>query len=89
MTRFTLFFEPGRIKQGLVPRMEAGPALEAGRRTRWWWIGSGRMAKGRSLAAGMRKVFRVVPVDAVQPNPARWRVTPPAKGTRGALVSGF
>jgi hypothetical protein len=31
MTRFTLFFEPGRIKQGLVSRQELGPSLTSGR----------------------------------------------------------
>src|SRR6266705_1729166 len=30
MTRFTLFFEPGRIKQGLVPREELGLSLTVG-----------------------------------------------------------
>ncbi len=29
--RFTLFFDPGRIKRGLKPREEFGPALEAGK----------------------------------------------------------
>jgi len=89
MTRFTLFFEPGRIKQGLVPRMEAGPALESGK-TYTLVVDSGWSdGEGRPLAAGMRKVFRAGPVDAVQPNPSRWRVTPPANGTKGALVVDF
>jgi sugar phosphate isomerase/epimerase len=30
-TRFTLLFDPGRIKKGLVPREELGPPLEAGK----------------------------------------------------------
>ena len=29
--RFTLFFDPGRIKRGLKPREEVGPALEEGK----------------------------------------------------------
>ena len=31
MTRFTLLFHPGRVKQGLKPREELGPILEAGK----------------------------------------------------------
>ncbi len=30
-TRFTLLFDPGRIKRGLKPREEVGPVLEAGK----------------------------------------------------------
>ena len=30
-TRFTLLFDPGRIKRGLRPREEVGPVLEAGK----------------------------------------------------------
>ena len=30
-TRFTLIFDPGRIKRGLKPREEVGPVLEAGK----------------------------------------------------------
>jgi hypothetical protein len=30
-TRFTLLFDPGRVKRGLKPREEVGPVLEAGR----------------------------------------------------------
>ena len=30
-TRFTLFFDPGRVKEGILPNKQMGPALEAGR----------------------------------------------------------
>ncbi len=30
MRRFTLLFDPGRVKRGLTPREELGPVLEAG-----------------------------------------------------------
>eukprot|EP00913_Durusdinium_trenchii_P028401 g26629.t1 len=57
-TRFTLFFDPGRIKRGLKPRELFGPALETGKSytlvidRRW------NDAKGRSLKATFRKKFK-------------------------------
>jgi hypothetical protein len=32
MTRLTLFIDPGRIKRGVAPLEEIGPALHAGKR---------------------------------------------------------
>ena len=54
-TRFTLFFDPGRIKRGLKPREELGPALEENKQyalaiSREW-----RDAKGNRLEEAFRK----------------------------------
>lgn len=87
--RFTLLFDPGRIKTGLKPREELGPVLRAGRTytlvvdRRW------RDAAGLPLAEGFRKTFRVGPPDATPPDPKAWTLTTPAAGTRAALVVRF
>lgn len=87
--RFTVLFDPGRIKRGLASLAEAGPALEEGRRytlviDRQWLDG-----RGAPLAEEFRKPFRVVGADRDPPNPAKWRVTPPRAGTADALIVAF
>ncbi|MBI3862988.1 MAG: Ig-like domain-containing protein [Planctomycetia bacterium] len=87
--RLTLLIDPGRIKQGLKPREDLGPVLEAGREytlviSRGW-----RDAKGRPLKAEFRKKFHTgPPVDAAI-DPARWKVSPPAPGSGDPLVVAF
>lgn len=88
-TRFTLFFEPGRIKQGLVPRHEMGLPLTRGKTytlevdARW------QDDRGRRLVETFRKTFRVVEPDARQPDPARWIIEPPAARSLDPLVVRF
>ena len=87
--RFTILFDPGRIKRGLASRAEAGPALEPGRTytlviSRDWLDG-----RGVPLVEEFRKTFRVAPADRTPPNPANWRVTAPSAGTTAALVIRF
>ena len=87
--RFTILFDPGRIKHGLASLAEAGPSLEEGRSYtlvihREWLDG-----RGAPLAEDYRKTFRVVGADRVPPDPAKWRVTPPRAGGRAPLVITF
>lgn len=79
-TRLTLLFDPGRIKRGLKPREDSGPALEAGKAyalvvDRHW-----PDAAGRPLKEGYRKGFKAGPPDGTQPDPKRWKVEPPRAG---------
>ena len=87
--RFTILFDPGRIKRGLASLEEAGPALEAGHTytlvvSRDWLDG-----RGAPLVEEFRKTFRVVPADRTPPDPAAWHVTPPRAGTTQPLVIRF
>ena len=84
-TRFTLVFDPGRIKRGLKPREEVGPVLEAGRSyslviDRNWLDASGNLLK-----TGFRKTFRVGPADDTSPDPKTWTVHPPRASSREPL----
>ncbi len=87
--RFTLLFDPGRIKRGLKPREEVGPILEAGRSYELIVDPGWTDAAGHPLAAGFRKPFRAGPPDDSSPNPKTWTVRPPAPGTRGPLEVRF
>jgi hypothetical protein len=87
--RLTLLFDPGRIKRGLVPRLEEGPILEQGKTytlvvdRRW------PDAEGRPLAADYRKSFRAGPPDETQPDPKRWTIEAPSPGSRDPLIVRF
>ncbi len=83
--RFTLLFNPGRVKRGLVPNLEMGPPLEAGGTytlviERGW-----PDASGQPLRAEFRKQFRVAAADRKAPDPKTWKMAAPPAGTRTAL----
>jgi hypothetical protein len=84
--RFTLLFDPGRIKRGLKPNMEEGAPLVAGRRYALLIDQAWRDAQGRPLAQGLRKEFLITPFDDGQPDPEDWRFAYPDAGTTDALV---
>jgi hypothetical protein len=87
--RFTLLFDPGRIKTGLRPREEAGPVLEAGKSYTLVIDRAWRDAEGDPLASDFRKSFRVGPADATQPDPKTWTLERPSAGTKDPLVASF
>ena len=87
--RFTLFFDPGRIKRGLKPRELFGPALVEGRSytlvvDRLW-----QDAQGQPMQETHRKKFKVVAPDDKQPLPSAWKFVTPAAATRQPLVVSF
>jgi len=80
-TRFTLFFDPGRIKRGLKPREEVGPALEEGKSYTLVidrdWVD----AQGNPLTESFRKSFRAGPPDDNPIDPKNWKLQTPAAGS--------
>ena len=84
--RFTLFFDPGRVKRGLQPRALFGPALEEGKSYRLVIDSEWPDAEGRPLLQDFSKPFRVGAPDMSQPQFANWKITPPAADTREPLV---
>lgn len=87
--RFTLFFDPGRIKRGLKPREEVGPAIEEGKSYTLVVDAGWRDAAGRPLAAEVRKRFDVVAPDETPPDAAKWKLAAPAAGGREPLAVEF
>jgi hypothetical protein len=83
--RFTLFFDPGRIKRGLKPREEVGPSLEEGKRytlvVEKTWLD----AEGTPMKESFRKSFSVEAPDDKSPDPKTWKLTAPKANTRSAL----
>ncbi len=88
-TRFTLFFDPGRIKRGLKPREEVGPSLEEGYSYTLVIAATWLDAHGNPLADTHRKEFQVTAPDAIQPDPRQWNIYSPAAGTREPLLVRF
>jgi hypothetical protein len=84
-----VLFDPGRIKRGLLPLEEVGPAIEDGKRytlviDREWLD-----ARGVPMQEGFRKSFRVGPSDRTPPDPSTWRLNGPKAGTSDPLVVNF
>jgi hypothetical protein len=89
MTRLTLFIDPGRIKRGVRPLEEVGPALENGKSFTLSIDSNWHDARGEPLKAGFEKRFRVGPPDRDPPDPAKWKVEAPASGKRRPLIVRF
>jgi hypothetical protein len=79
-TRLTLLFDPGRIKQGLVPRESAGPVLEAGHRYQM------KIAPDGWLSADFQRIFDVGPADETPIDPKTWTIHPPSPGASEPLI---
>jgi hypothetical protein len=86
MTRLTLFIDPGRIKRGVRPLEEVGPALEAGKRFTLVIDSTWLDGAGSPLRESFQKTFEVGPPDRDPPDPAQWKIQPPKAETRGALT---
>jgi hypothetical protein len=89
-TRYTVFFDPGRQKRGILPNEEMGRSLEPGRAytlvvSREWLDG-----EGQPLKEEFRRGFRVSPADE-RPldEPTAWRVQAPAASSRDPLTVTF
>lgn len=77
--RFTLLFDPGRVKRGLKPREEAGPVLEEGKKYTLVIDRAWEDENGTPLKASFRKSFAVGPPDDTPIDPAKWTITPPGE----------
>ena len=89
MTRLTLFIDPGRIKRGVQPLEEIGPALVEGKRFRLVIDEGWKDAAGRPLARSFEKSFTVGPPDREPPDPEAWKVAPRPPGSTSPLTITF
>jgi hypothetical protein len=88
-TRYTLFFDPGRVKQGILPNQQLGRPLRAGRRYVLEISPEWRDARNQPLKQGFRREFRVGPARIEALSMAAWRIAAPEAGTRDPLVVTF
>jgi hypothetical protein len=89
MTRLTLFIDPGRIKRGVTPLEEIGPALEQGKRYTLEIDAAWTDAAGLPLKESFRKTFEVGPTDRTALTTTTWKITSPKAHTREPLVVNF
>lgn len=88
-TRYTLLFDPGRVKRGVLANELEGRALMKGRRytlvvNREWLD-----ARGQPLVAPYLHEFRVGDPLEQSLDPSKWRLEPPAVGTHDPFVVSF
>ena len=88
-TRFTLLFDPGRVKRDIKPNRDLGRALVEGRRYTLViedeWIDG----RGQPLRSAHRHGFTVGPAIEQPLDHGRWRIEAPRASTRDALVVTF
>jgi hypothetical protein len=87
--RFTLLIDPGRIKRGLKPREDVGPALEQGKSYTLEIDRAWRDANGEPLKETYRKRLTVAAPDETQPDPKTWKLQTPAAGKGEPLLVTF
>jgi hypothetical protein len=87
--RFTVFFDPGRVKDGILPNQEMGRPLKAGRLYTLVVGREWRDEHGLPLKEEYRHVLRVGPAQTHQIEPSTWRILPPPAGRRDPLVVTF
>jgi hypothetical protein len=84
-TRYTVFFDPGRQKRGILPNQQMGRSLEPGQRytlvvSREWHDG-----EGLPLREEYRKGFTVAPPDERPLDVSQWTIVAPPRNTREPL----
>jgi len=87
--RFTVFFDPGRVKKGILPNREMGRPLEVGRSVTLVISHEWPDEHGLPLKEDFRRTLRVGPTDLEPLDTAHWRIQPPPAGGRTGLVVTF
>ena len=87
--RYTVFFDPGRVKRGILPNRQRGRALVAGRRYSIEVAQEWRDAAGRPLVASFRREFAAGPAIEQPMRVEDWRPASVRAATRDPLVVTF
>jgi len=87
--RFTVFFDPGRVKKGILPNREMGRPLEVGRTVTLVISHEWPDEHGLPLKEDFRRTLRVGPTDLEPLDTAHWRIQPPQAGGRNSLIVTF
>ncbi len=88
-TRYTVFFDPGRVKRGILPNRQMGRALEDGRRYTLVIKREWRDGHGLPLKEEFRHEFKASAAIERPLAMTDWRVTTPAAGTRDPIAVTF
>jgi hypothetical protein len=87
--RLTVFFDPGRVKDGILPNQQMGRALRAGRTYTLLVEKAWQDAEGQPLAREYRHRLRVGPAQESALVPTSWRLSTPGVGSRDPLTVTF
>ena len=87
--RLTMLLDPGRIKRGLVPNLEAGYPLVEGVAVKVLVDAEFRDAGDRPLQAGVERRYSIGAPLRSRIDMDKWRLTAPQAGSRTALVAEF
>ncbi|HVH29678.1 MAG TPA: hypothetical protein VM818_23185 [Vicinamibacterales bacterium] len=83
--RYTLFFDPGRVKDDILPNRQSGRPLRAGGRYAIDIAGAWTDANGRPLKESYRRTFQVGPAVDEPIRIADWQFDLPVAGSRNPL----
>ncbi len=88
--RLTVLLDPGRIKRGLQPNVQAGPPLTPGLGVSFVVDSQVRDASGAPLVAGSERTYRVVDPIRTRVDPKTWQLQwPPEPGMTPGWSSEF
>jgi hypothetical protein len=88
-TRYTLFFDPGRVKDGILPNRQRGRPLKAGRKYALDIAADWKDANRQPLKSAFRHIFQAGPSEKDAIEIVDWKLAPPAPGTRDPLSVSF
>jgi hypothetical protein len=88
-TRYTLYFDPGRVKAGIFPNRQVGRPLVAGHRYVLTVDPGWTDANGLPLKTGFRYEFAAGPAIDEAIKMSDWKISTPVAGTREPLVVTF
>jgi hypothetical protein len=88
-TRFTVFFDPGRVKDGILPNREMGRPLTYGGAMTLVVSREWKDANGLTLKEDFRRTFKVTPSDTRPLDPKTWKIQAPAAGGRSGVIVTF
>lgn len=86
MMRLTLLLDPGRIKRGVAPNVQAGAPLGSSPSYELVVEADLKDTSGRPLGRAYRKPFTVTEADRTSPDPDLWQLSQPELGTQQPLI---
>ena len=88
-TRYTVFYDPGRVKRGILPNRQRGRALVAGRRYTLVVKREWRDGLGQPLKDEFRHEFTATRAIERPLSMSDWKIEPPPVGTRNPVMVTF